>query len=647
MAESGQSFTDAKLVYYFRIRRDKVEYSFIVDDGNQTDNISALLSGRAPLVSPPPYVVGVVTELTSQPEVPKCFRFTLQYVATGVRARQMGSVALSYDVVFSGNRALRSATFDVVSERLDDPRGFFNGQVRPIFSALNSKMEDTIETIPRPFLCAGLIEHDVTILSYRRSEEDEDEIILTANCDMKFRRSPYGEYASAYLLPRFPEPGQTKVSPVVLAYHDLRLKGPHVAGRAFSNVVRQNLEALELAMSAPKPKVVFVQGEPGSGKEGFAKAIHYGSRMDLVDAKPAPFSPRSIAGMSLKQFRREVLGEEKDGIVLPGLIESTREGTVFLDEFDKVGDDATSAYTELLRVWEAQEFVPENGRAVKKTGDLNWVVAGAFTSTRSTFDLPQDIWSRFSTQISLQNPISSPFVTESDQSKYIHGLVLCFVLGRAMAKVGDSACMHSVSALCDNKTRLHKVAADVLLGENRAQDDRLEPSPLIALMAIALGKYIGKYWSLSLELKRLPGEAPKFDTFCIPRTKQPAESARLTRIISGNALHHASTRYLHPLKMRKVGQYYDGVRSVRQASNVVFDRLFELFLQRSRSKIPAHPDQIEKILNEAFTTIDLARRGDGLERLVDEETLRALRFGLRGVVSRELIGLMAAEIEKV
>lgn len=644
MADGGDC-VHAELLYFFNIERDRVEYDFVVENGNDPLKLAGFLNGKYALRSPPPYVVGVVTELTAQPEVPKSFRFTLQYVATGIRAHHEGEVAISYDVVFSGSRALRSATFEVVPESLEDMSGFFNGQVRPIFENLAGLAG--VKAIPNSFLSSGLIEHDVEILTYNRSGADPSEVELTARCSITFRRSLYGEYASAYLLPRFPQPGETKASPVVLAYHDLAATKPHVTRRVLSNVVRQNLEALELAMSGPKPKVVFVQGEPGSGKEGFAKAIHFGSRFDQIDGKPPPFSARSVAGMDLKQFRREVLGEEKDGTVLPGLITSTRDGTIFLDEFDKIDDQAKNAYSELLRVWEAQEFVPENGRTLRKTGDLNWVVAGAFTSMRSTHDLPPDIWSRFSTQIALQNPISSPFVSEDDQSRYIHGLVLCFLLSRAMAKVGDTACTDSVSALRDNRSRLHKVAADVLLGKERAQDDRLEPSPLVALMAIALGKYIGKYWSFSLEIKGLPGEDPKFDTFCMPRTRRPSESSRLSSVISRRALDRASARYVSPLRMRRVAQCYDGVRSVRQASNVVFDRLFELFLQRSKPRRPAEPKQLEKILNEAFTTIDLARRGNGLERLLDEDTLRALRFGRSGVVCDELVRQMASEIEKI
>jgi Sigma-54 interaction domain len=627
---------EANLLHYFVIRRNHVFYEFEVFES------AAALAERTngfwkraakTTTNAPPYTAGLISQLVDLPEIPKSFRFGLQYVVTDcVPSGDSGCIespqlAISYDVVFAGDRALRSATFDILPASGRDE--FIVGQLKPVFEKLYKISKDS--DIPGGWRSAGFIDHEVEISAYDRHDSNEGHtILLKAKSKTTYRRSPYGEFASAYVLPRFDASKTDRASPIVLAGYDLTFDGTKVAARTLSPVVRQNLEALELGMSAPAPKIVFVQGEPGSGKEGFAKAIHFGSRLNLINKKASPFSSRSVAGMDLDQFHFEVLGEMKDGILVPGLITKSKGGSIFLDEFDKLDDDADTAYSELLRIWEAKQFVPVNGREVIEADELNWVVAGAFTSTRTTSDLPPDIWSRFTTQIAIQSPISSSFVDEAHRIAYIRAVIFSFMLDLGTKRTGKSDFRLQMGALCRPETRLAAFAGALLFDGVRGMGGiRLEPSPLLSLVADVLARYLGSYWVAIFERKdasRSDG-GPATLEYCFPRGPAAANDGfeYVKEIISKpRAVREWMRGYSRPPELSDVIRCYDSIRAVRQACQVVYDRLFELVIQKTTTIIQPHHAQ--KFFNEAFNTIDLARRGSGLERLLGQEKLQHVRF---------------------
>ncbi|TMJ20509.1 MAG: sigma-54 factor interaction domain-containing protein [Alphaproteobacteria bacterium] len=652
----------AEVLYHFSIDPSEVKYALRVNKEFKDDDVLGFFSSPKPdWATPPPYIVGIVSELINQREIPKYFHFTLQYVTSGTGSSNRDNVAISYDVVFAGEKALRSATFEVLSK--DDCELFFENQLQPIFEEVypdgGNKEVSPWMRAEFPWLYAGFIDHEIEIIGYEKSPTGG--VILKSRCRTTFRRAPYGEYASTYILPRFPKPNGNKMWPVALACYELEVKPPEgpadngtaeITDRKLSPIMQQNLEALELGMSVSTPKIVFIQGEPGSGKEGFATAIHSGSRIDERKGGPK-FSARSVAGMNLDQFKREVLGEEKDGAVIQGLIDKCRGGTIFLDEFDKLGSDADSTYAELLRVWESGEFVPVNARSVRETDGINWIVAGAFTSTRSTSDLPQDIWSRFSTQIAIQNPISSPLVSDDHCPNYIQGLIFSFMLGLGLSKCNQKEGWEkSLQALCRPRSRIDRAAHDLLFtrGQN-VNGERLQPSALMICVSEGLSRYLGTYSVFSLQLRandRNTKEA-KFEEYCLPGPGRPSLDgpSPLNSVLPVVTTPPCKDRYLPPFEVGGIDRCHDSVRAVRQACRVVFDRLFELRIQRADGVADIGSAQIRKLMNEAFTTIDLTRRGNGLERLLCQEDLGNLRFGEKGVLPERFLSQIARAAQEV
>lgn len=100
---------------------------------------------------------------------------------------------------------------------------------------------------------------------------------------------------------------------------------------------------------------VLIQGETGTGKELFARALHY-----LSSRAKYPFFPVNSAALPPSLFENELFGHAKEaftgaGSSRPGLIREAEGGTVFLDEIDTL-DSASQA--KLLRFLEEKEYKP-------------------------------------------------------------------------------------------------------------------------------------------------------------------------------------------------------------------------------------------------------------------------------------------------
>lgn len=104
---------------------------------------------------------------------------------------------------------------------------------------------------------------------------------------------------------------------------------------------------------APKNVTVFLRGETGTGKEMFAKAIHYNS-----SRASKPFITVHCAAFNEGVLESEIFGHEKGaftGAITKriGRFELADGGTVFLDE---IGDTSLSTQIKLLRVLQEKEF---------------------------------------------------------------------------------------------------------------------------------------------------------------------------------------------------------------------------------------------------------------------------------------------------
>jgi transcriptional regulator with GAF, ATPase, and Fis domain len=100
---------------------------------------------------------------------------------------------------------------------------------------------------------------------------------------------------------------------------------------------------------------VLISGETGTGKELFARAIHYSG-----ERRGKPFVPVNCAALPDHLIENELFGHSKGAftgafIEKPGLFHEADGGTLFLDEINSL---SMTVQSKLLRVLQDQEFRP-------------------------------------------------------------------------------------------------------------------------------------------------------------------------------------------------------------------------------------------------------------------------------------------------
>jgi two-component system response regulator GlrR len=116
---------------------------------------------------------------------------------------------------------------------------------------------------------------------------------------------------------------------------------------------------------------VLLLGETGTGKELFARAVHYLSRR-----RSKPFVPVNCAALPVDLVENELFGHERAAFTgattsEPGLIAEAEGGTLFLDEVDSL---PLAAQAKLLRFLETREY-RRLGSPQLRRGDLRIVAA--------------------------------------------------------------------------------------------------------------------------------------------------------------------------------------------------------------------------------------------------------------------------------
>jgi len=144
---------------------------------------------------------------------------------------------------------------------------------------------------------------------------------------------------------------------------------------SFDNIIGNSEPMIEVYKMINKVKdtkaTVLVTGETGTGKELFARALHYnGARREK------PFIPVNCCALTDSLLESQLFGYAKGAFTgalkdMPGLFELAEGGTIFLDE---IGDTGASFQQALLRVLEGGEIQPV-GSAERKKVDVRVVAA--------------------------------------------------------------------------------------------------------------------------------------------------------------------------------------------------------------------------------------------------------------------------------
>jgi DNA-binding NtrC family response regulator len=132
------------------------------------------------------------------------------------------------------------------------------------------------------------------------------------------------------------------------------------------------VEALDkLESIAQSDATVLIQGETGTGKEVFGRAIHY-----LGPRRSRPFIPVNCGSLPDNLLENELFGHVKGAYTdastsESGLLRSAEGGTLFLDEVDTL---SMGSQIKLLRFLQDHEYRPL-GSAASLTADVRVVAA--------------------------------------------------------------------------------------------------------------------------------------------------------------------------------------------------------------------------------------------------------------------------------
>jgi len=153
-----------------------------------------------------------------------------------------------------------------------------------------------------------------------------------------------------------------------LVEENLALRQQLVETYGFSNIIGENAAIqkifVEISKVAPTDTTVLICGEPGTGKELFARAIHTYSRRaghQFVAIDCSTLSPTLLESELFGHVKGAFTGANRDK---PGIFEVAHKGTLFLDE---VANLSLEIQGKLLRVLETHDYKPVGASQVKKT----------------------------------------------------------------------------------------------------------------------------------------------------------------------------------------------------------------------------------------------------------------------------------------
>lgn len=305
------------------------------------------------------------------------------------------------------------------------------------------------------------------------------------------RRHLLGEICGLAPIPQFPGNDELPRHAVVVGEW-LRGTGKEKDKLGLSASAFSNLRELGRLLEYRGSQTVWVKGDPGSGKEVFAQALHAGS----VVSRGKPLRTRSVAGAKLTEFNQRLFSAQSGETCLIEQVDGG--GTLFLDEFDKVDPDHTKAIcSTLLRVLEANEYIRESldnsGRrseTAAKINEVNWIFAGAF-STSDSSSIPKDFWSRLTGLLTIRHPVLG-------SRRYAATLFMYFYVAEAIRGLGPrhGVYIENFVRLLEtprNKRKFNEEITARILGEGESfvdPDHRVVPSQLLVDLVFEFAKLI-------------------------------------------------------------------------------------------------------------------------------------------------------------
>jgi len=109
----------------------------------------------------------------------------------------------------------------------------------------------------------------------------------------------------------------------------------------------------ELQQIAANPSSVLLVGEPGTGREAFARYLH-----EQSPRANQPFVPVVASGLREADAERQLFGQEGDGLRGPGLLEEVGAGTLFINQIE---DLPPAVQRALVGVLESGRFTRLGG----------------------------------------------------------------------------------------------------------------------------------------------------------------------------------------------------------------------------------------------------------------------------------------------
>jgi DNA-binding NtrC family response regulator len=204
---------------------------------------------------------------------------------------------------------------------------------------------------------AHQVANNIPIIAVLESHEPEQVVELLENGAADFVTSPL---RASEVLPRALKSIRTPET----TSRSRDLKGPQFG---FKKIIGESPVFLDqlrrIPMIAKCDANVLIAGETGTGKELYARAIHYGSSRE-----GRPFMPVNCGAIPAELVENELFGHERGAFtsaatLQTGLIEEANGGTLFLDEIDCL---PVFAQVKLLRFLQEKEYRPLGSTRIRR-----------------------------------------------------------------------------------------------------------------------------------------------------------------------------------------------------------------------------------------------------------------------------------------